>query len=49
MITASQSPGIGSPVSTTVYCPPESVTGVVSVAPKVSRACTATPSMAEAA
>ena len=46
MTTASQPSGIGSPVSTTVKRPARSVTGVVSVAPKVSAAHRATPSMA---
>ena len=46
MMTASQPSGIGSPVSTTVNCASESVTGVVSVAPKLSRAQRATPSIA---
>ena len=46
MMTASQPSGMGSPVSTSVNCPGRSVTGVVSVAPKLSRAKSAMPSMA---
>ena len=46
MITASRPSGTGSPVSRTVNCSGCRVTGVVSVAPKVSLAQTATPSMA---
>ena len=49
MITASRSSGMGSPVSSTINCSGLRVTGVVSVAPKVSFAVTATPSMALAA
>ena len=49
IMTASQPAGIGSPVSTTVNCPAASVTGVVSVAPKLSFAFIAMPSMALAA
>ena len=46
--TASFPSGRGSPVSTTVNCVGSRVTGVVSVAPKVSAAATAMPSMAQA-
>ena len=46
--TQSVPSGSGSPVSTTVNRPGARVTGVVSVAPKVSAACTAMPSMAQA-
>ena len=49
MMTASQPSGIGSPVSTTANCSGVSVLGVVSVAPKLSAAWIATPSMALAA
>ena len=38
MMTASQPSGMGSPVSSSVNCPFRSVTGVVSVAPKLSLA-----------
>ena len=48
MMTASQPSGRGSPVSTGMYCPAASSTGVVSVAPKVREAASATPSMAQA-
>ena len=49
MITASASLGIGSPVSTqTAWSPTDSFRGLVSDAPTVSAARTATPSMAEA-
>ena len=46
MMTASQPSGMGSPVSTTVYFSSVSVTGVVSVAPKLSAAKSAIPSIA---
>ena len=49
IITVSRSSGMGSPVSSTMNCSGLKVTGVVSVAPKVSLAFTATPSMALAA
>ena len=49
MMTASQPSGIGSPVSTTTNCSAVSVTGVVSVAPKLFFASKAMPSMALAA
>ena len=48
MTTASKSPGTGSPVSTISKAPAASVTGLVSLAPTVSAACTAMPSMAAA-
>ena len=48
MMTASRPSGRGSPVSTSVYCSGERDTGVVSLAPKVSAARTAMPSMAQA-
>src|SRR5688572_19370062 len=48
MTTASKSPGTGSPVSTTVNAFASSRTGVVSLAPIVSAACTAMPSIAAA-
>ncbi len=46
--TASQPSGTGSPVSTAVNASAPSVTGVVSVAPKVALASRAMPSMAQA-
>ena len=49
IITASQPSGRGSPVSTTVKLSMPSVTGVVSVAPKLSLAARAIPSIAQAA
>ena len=49
MMTASQPSGIASPVSTTTNWFSRRVTGVVSVAPKLSLARRATPSMALAA
>ena len=48
MMTASQPLGRGSPVSTGTYSPSDSVTGVVSVAPKLLAASSATPSIAQA-
>src|SRR4051795_12223956 len=48
MTTASKPSGSGSPVSTTTYASPSSHTGVLSLAPTVSDARTATPSIAEA-
>jgi hypothetical protein len=48
MITASKSPGIGSPVSTTSNAPASRRTGVLSLAPTVSAAWTAMPSIAAA-
>lgn len=48
MMTASCPSGRGSPVSTTAYCSGARETGVVSLAPKVSAAVTAMPSMAQA-
>ena len=48
MTTASKSPGIGSPVSTISKAPASRRTGLVSLAPTVSAACTAMPSIAAA-
>src|SRR3954464_7851716 len=48
MTTASKPSGSGSPVSTTTYASAASQTGVLSLAPTVSAARTATPSIAEA-
>src|SRR3954471_14300245 len=48
MTTASKPSGSGSPVSTTTYASGASHTGVLSLAPTVSAARTATPSIAEA-
>ena len=48
MTTASKSPGIGSPVSTTSKAPAARRTGLVSLAPTVSAARTAMPSIAAA-
>src|SRR3954451_1093062 len=48
MTTASKPSGSGSPVSTTTYAPGSTNTGVLSLAPTVSAARTAIPSIAEA-
>src|SRR3954469_9905377 len=48
MTTASKPSGSGSPVSSTTYAPASRCTGVLSLAPTVSAARTAMPSMAEA-
>src|SRR3954447_4815557 len=48
MTTASKPSGSGSPVSTTSYAPASRYTGVLSLAPTVSAARTAIPSIAEA-
>ena len=48
MTTASKSSGSGSPVSTTANVPGSRKTGVLSLAPTVSAARTAMPSMADA-
>src|SRR3954451_8850016 len=48
MTTASTPSGSGSPVSTTTYAPGSTNTGVLSLAPTVSAARTAMPSIADA-
>src|SRR3954462_777140 len=48
MTTASKASGSGSPVSTTTYAPGSTKTGVLSLAPTVSAARTAIPSIADA-